>query len=578
MKKKFLSIISLLILASLTLSACGPKVQEGSVAAGDSLVTFYGYDDTDIPTLDPQLGEDSVSINYIENLFVHLTNYDLVTADIVPEAATSWEISDDGLTYTFHIRTDIPWVKHNPETGEVKQEVDPDGNPRFVTADDFVYGIKRACNPNTGSYYSGIIAGVIRGCGEVYNIDDPENIPQELIDAIAVSAPDQETLVIEMPQPAAYFLSMSPMWTIAATPSWAIEEYGEEWTEAGNIVTNGRFVLNAWDHGVSWRLLRNPLMPEDMQGSGNLEALEVSVVPDTSTGYALWLNNEVDSSGIPDAELQTHLQEFADETIQIPTLGVFYIAFRQSKAPFDNVHVRRAFSAAYDRVTHVSVVEQDQGLPMTHFAPPGIFGAPPIGEVGISFDPEYAREQLALAGYPDCEGFPQITLLGYSGEHTLNWIEFAQAQWEENLGCSADLIQIEQQTFADLLIATKTEDDEAPHMWTLAWGPDYADENNWVGDVLDCNIEIRMHRECSEVDDLVEEARFEPDPEKRKELYRQIEDMYFGYDGEVPFFPIYVEIAYSAEHTWVDRVRALFGGEQYYNWTIDMAAREAARE
>jgi len=237
MQKKFLSIVSLLILASLVLSACGPRVQEGSVAAGDSLVTFYGYDDTDIPTLDPQLGEDTVSINYIENLFVHLTNYDLVTADIVPEAATSWEISDDGLTYTFHIRTDIPWVKHNPETGEVKQEVDPDGNPRFVTADDFVYGIKRACNPNTGSYYSGIIAGVIRGCGEVYNIDDPENIPQELIDEIAVSAPDQETLVIEMPQPAAYFLSMSPMWTIAATPSWAIEEYGEEWIEAGNIVT-----------------------------------------------------------------------------------------------------------------------------------------------------------------------------------------------------------------------------------------------------------------------------------------------------------------------------------------------------
>jgi oligopeptide transport system substrate-binding protein len=578
MQKKFLTIVSIMILGSLILSACGPKVKEGAVAAGDNLVTWHGYDDTDIPTLDPQLGEDVVSINYIENLFVHLTNYDLVTADIVPEAATSWEISEDGLIYTFYLRNDIPWVKHNPETGEVKQEVDADGNPLFVTAEDFVYGIKRACNPNTGSYYSGIIGGVIKGCGDVYNIEDPENIPQEMIDAIGVSAPDAGTLVIELPQPAAYFLSMSPMWTIAATPSWAIEEYGEEWIEAGNIVTNGRFVLNAWEHGVSRRILRNPLMPEDMQGSGNLDALEVNVVPDVSTGYALWLNNQIEISGIPDAELQAHLVEFVDETIQTPTLGVFYIAFRQSKAPFDNVHVRRAFSAAYDRVAHVNVVEQDQGLPMTHFAPPGIFGAPPISEVGISFDPEYAREQLALAGYPDCEGFPQVTLLGYSGEHTLNWIEFAQAQWEENLGCSADLIQIEQQTFADLLIATKADDDEAPHMWTLAWGPDYADENNWVGDVLDCNIEVRMHRTCGEVDDLVEEARFEPDPALRKELYRQIEDMYFGYEGEIPFFPIYVEIAYVAEHSWVDRDVALFGGEQYYNWSIDQAAQLAAQQ
>ena len=578
MRKKILTIVTILILASLALSACGPRVKEGTVAEGEGLVTFNGYDTTDIPTLDPQLGEDTVSIDYIENLFVQLTNYDLETADIVPEAATSWEISEDGLTYTFYLRDDIPWVKHNPETGEVKQEVDADGAPLFVEAGDFVYGIKRACNPNTGSYYSGIIAGVIKGCQDVYEFEDVENIPQDLIDAIGVSAPDAETLVIELPAPAAYFLSMSPMWTIAATPQWAIEEYGEEWIEAGNIVTNGRFVLNAWEHGVSRRILRNPLMPEDMQGYGNLDALEVNVVPETSTGYALWLNNEVDTAGIPDAELQTHLADYPDETIQVPTLGVFYIAFRQTKAPFDNVHVRRAFSAAYDRDTHVDVIEQNQGLPMIHFAPPGIFGAPPINEVGMGFDPEYAREQLALGGYPDCEGFPQISLLGYSGEHTLNWIEFAQAQWEENLGCSADLIQIEQQTFADLLIATKTEDDEAPHMWTLAWGPDYADENNWVGDVLDCNIEVRMHRTCGEVDELVEEARFEPDPEVRKELYRQIEDLYFGPEGEIPFFPIYLEIAYGAEHSWLDRIPALFGGAQWYNYTIDLDAKQAAQE
>ncbi|MEJ2413296.1 MAG: peptide ABC transporter substrate-binding protein [Anaerolineales bacterium] len=578
MRKKIMTIVSLIILGSLALTACGPRVQEGSVAAGENLVVFDGFDDTDIPTLDPQLGEDSVSINYIENLFVHLTNYDLATADIVPEAATSWEISEDGLIYTFHLREDIPWVKHNPETGEVLQEVDQDGNPRFLTADDFVYGIKRACNPNTGSYYSGIIAGVIKGCEAVFGAEDPDNIPQSLIDAIGVSAPDSATLVIELPQPAAYFLSMTPMWTIAATPQWAIEEYGDEWIEAGNIVTNGRYVLNEWDHGVSRRIVRNPLMPEDMRGEGNIDVFSVSVVPETSTGYSLWLNNQVDISGIPDAELQSHLSEFGDETIQIPTLGVFYIAFRQSKPPFDNVHVRRAFSAAYDRNAHVDVIEQDQGLVMTHFAPPGIFGAPPINEVGISFDPEYAREELALAGYPDCEGFPQVSLLGYSGEHTLNWIEFAQAQWEENLGCSADLIQIEQQTFADLLITTKADDAEAPHMWTLAWSPDYADENNWVGDVLDCNIEVRMHRTCSEVDDLVEEARFEPDPEVRKDLYRQIEDKYFGYEGEVPFFPIFVEIAYVAQHSWVDRIPALFGGEQYYNWHIDQESKLEAKQ
>jgi len=543
-------------------------------------VTFYGFDTSDIPTLDPQIGEDVTSINYVENLFVNLTNVDLETTEIVPEAATSWETSDDGLVYTFHLRTDIPWVYHNPVTGETTQEVDADGNARFVTANDFVYGIKRACDPNTGGYYSSVIAPLIVGCSDVLNAEDPTNIPQEMWDAVGVSAPDEATLVINLEFPASYFMSMTPMWTLAATPQWAIEEYGESWIEAGNIVTNGRFVLDEWVHNVRRSIVRNPLMPADMQGSGNVERTIVNVVPDTSTGYALWLNNEVDTSGIPDEELQAHLDQHGDETVQIPDLAVFYISFRETKPPFDDVRVRRAFSAAFDRATFVDVVRQGQGLPMKHFAPPGIFGAPPIDEVGVGFDPEFAAAQLADAGYPNCEGFPTVTLLGYSGQSTLNWIEFAQQNWSDNLGCSPDLIQIEQQSFADLLTATAadTPDSEAPHMWTLGWGPDYGDENNWVGDVLWCgNAENRQKRTCNEIDDMIVQAREEPDPAKRIELYAQIEDGFFGPEGEFPFAPLFVRIAYVAEHSWLTRTPALFGGQQYYNWSIDQAAQLAAR-
>ncbi|MEJ2746572.1 MAG: ABC transporter substrate-binding protein, partial [Anaerolineae bacterium] len=342
----------------------------------------------------------------------------------------------------------------------------------------------------------------------------------------------------------------------------------------------GRFVLDEWVHNVRRSIVRNPLMPADMQGSGNVERTIVNVVPDTSTGYALWLNNEVDTSGIPDEELQAHLDQHGDETVQIPDLAVFYISFRETKPPFDDVRVRRAFSAAFDRATFVDVVRQGQGLPMKHFAPPGIFGAPPIDEVGVGFDPEFAAAQLADAGYPNCEGFPTVTLLGYSGQSTLNWIEFAQQNWSDNLGCSPDLIQIEQQSFADLLTATAadTPDSEAPHRWTLGWGPDYGDENNWVGDVLWCgNAENRQKRTCNEIDDMIVQAREEPDPAKRIELYAQIEDGFFGPEGEFPFAPLFVRIAYVAEHSWLTRTPALFGGQQYYNWSIDQAAQLAAR-
>ena len=549
-------------------------------------VTLDAYSTTDIPTLDPAVGEDSVSISNIENLFVQLTNYDLETNEVVPEAATSWEISDDGLVYTFDIRTDIPWVKYNPVTGETTQEIefDAEGNevgPRFLTANDFEYGIKRACSPNIGSYYSSVIAPLIAGCLGVLNAEDPENIPEELVDAVGVTALDEGTLQIELEFPASYFLSMTPMWTMSATPQWAIEEHGDDnWIEAGRIVTNGRFVLDEWIHDVRRTQVRNPLMPEDMRGEGNVEKIVSTVVPDVSTGYALWLNSEVDISGIPDAELEAHLDQFSDETTQVPDLAVFYISFRETKPPFDDPQVRRAFGAAFDRQTFVNEVRQGQGLPMRHFAPPGIFGAPPIDEVGVGYDPDFAREQLAAAGYPNCEGFPQVTLLSFSGQSTLNWIEYAQAQWEEELGCSADLIQIEQLSFNELLAATSadTPDAESPHMWTAGWGPDYADENNWVGDVLWCgNPDNRQKRECGEVDELIIEAREESDPQRRIELYREIEEMFFGEEGEYPFFPIFLRIAFVAEHSWLDRIPALFGGQQFYHYVIDQDAKLAAR-
>ncbi|MCO5187375.1 MAG: peptide ABC transporter substrate-binding protein [Anaerolineae bacterium] len=622
--KKGLLLVAMLVFVGVLLAACGgtaepevvevtrvvveekevivegtPEIQEvvvtqvvevevtQEVMAEKEPVTMYATSTTDIPSLDPQTGEDSVSIAYIKNLFAHLTAYDAETAEVVPEAATSWSVSDDGLVYTFNIRTDIPWVYHNPVTGETTQAMRPvtddagevtGEEPAFVDAYDFVYGIKRACNPNTGSYYSSVVAPTIKGCEAVLNAEDPDNVPAELIDAIGVSAPDAETLIIELEFPAGFFLSMTPLWTLAATPEWVIDEYGEDWIEAGRIVTSGNYVLDEWVHGVRRTILRNPLMPEDMQGTGNIDRIITNEVPDSTTSYALWLNGEVEESAIPDAELQAHKENFADETDQVADLAVFYQGFRFDKPPFDDPNVRRAFSAALDREAFIEVVRQGEGLPMKHLAPPGIFGAVPIDEVGVGFNPEYAAERLAEAGYPNCEGFPQITLLGYSGASTLNWIEFVQANWAENLGCSPDLIQIEQLPFSELLDATASDDPaEAPHMWTLGWGPDYADQNNWVGDVLWCEGSNRQKRECDAVDEMIVDARTDPDPESRIAKYRAIEEALFGEEGTFPIMPIYLRIASQARHNWLDGTRSLFGGNQWYNWTIDQDTQLTAR-
>jgi ABC-type transport system substrate-binding protein len=198
----------------------------------------------------------------------------------------------------------------------------------------------------------------------------------------------------------------------------------------------------------------------------------------------------------------------------------------------------------------------------------------------VGYDPDFARSEMEAAGYPNCEGFPAITMTSYTGDATRNRIEFFQAAIEEELGCSADVIRLEQLPFRELLAAydVAVPDSDAPHMWTGAWGPDYADENNWVGDVLWCDSATPTKRACSEVDELILEARNEQDQSRRVELYREIEEGLFGSEGEMPIMPVLLRLNFQAVHSWYDFVPALFGGSQFYNYSIDVDAMNAAME
>jgi ABC-type oligopeptide transport system substrate-binding subunit len=594
-KISFLLILILLIVATLLLSSESGQAIAGQFGADDTELGGYKmflplainippatldiYATTDIPSLDPQTAEDSVSVDYIENLFVTLTNFDPLSEQIVPEAASSWNIDNSGLIYTFQIRPDISWVKYDSTTGTVKQVLNGN-NPRFVTASDFVNGFRRACNPNSGSYYSSVIAPVIKGCAAVLNYPNPNNIPQSLINAIGVSAPTQTTFQVVLETPAAHFLTLSSMWTLSAIPQWTIDSHGNLWTEPGNIVTNGRFALTAWIHNNNLLLRRNPWTPTALFGSGNVDNIATTILPDTSTGYAQWLNNQVDIAPIPLNELQNHLNAFPNETDKIPDQAVFYFEFRTTKFPFNDVRVRRALSAAIDREALVDQVYQDRGLPMVHFAPPGIFGAPPIDQIGVGFNISFAQAQLTAAGYPNCAGFPTIVLMGYSGQSTADWMQFTKEQWTANLGCNPNAIQVVQVSFSELLTLTNpyaTPDSQAPHMWTLGWGPDFNDEKNWVDDVLWCQAFNRSKRPCSATDNLIVQARQETNTATRAALYTQIENAFFGQTGEFPISPLWTRANFLARHTWISRTPVLFGGDHWYDWQIDWLAKLASQ-
>lgn len=558
----------------------------------DYPVTYFGYLTTDITTLDPQIAEDGDAAAFVANLFMQLTHYDPATGQIMPEAATSWVSSAAATVYTFTLRTDIPWVYHNPVTSETVQVTDETGQPRFVTADDFVYGIKRNCRLESGSYYGDyVVAPVVVGCAAAL---EPETADLTLYEAIGVYAPTPDTLVIRLTRPAVDFLALTAMWYFSAVPEGTINQFGEDWIEAGTIVTNGRFALDQWIHNVQIIARRNPFLPPDLIGQGNIERVVMHIVLDVDTGYALWRDNQVDISGIPFRGETTHLSNYPDETILVSDSAVFYIGIRTSKPPFDDVRVRRAFSAAFDREGYIATVRQGGGLPMIHLVPPQLVGAAALDSPGAGFNPEYAREQLAAAGYPNCEGFPTIILSGYTGQPTLHWLEFAQQTWQEHLGCTRNQIVLEQlaiqcittycpsvppfgyaeNEFGNELTA---DDNLWPHMWTQAWGSDYPDTYEVFSEIIWCEIHPTLKRECGEVDDLLAAAQSETDPTQRAALFWQIEDLLFGAEGEFPLIPIFLRASYVAQHTWLTTPTTNVWATQWYDWTIDAELQAAAR-
>ena len=539
-------------------------------------ITNYTVDSAQISTIDPQLATDSVSIDVIENLFLGLTNTDPLTpGGILPELATSWTISDDGTVWTFNIRNDVPWVQWDPVNDEAKAL-------RMVTAGDIEYGIKRACDPRVLAEYGYVVAGVVAGCADALAFDQTAFTDADS-DMVGVKALDDATLEVTLLFPAGYFLSETPMWIYRPVPREIIEQYGDNWTEPGKVVTNGPFVVDEWVRGVRRVYMRNPLIPSDLVGPGNLERRIVTIVEDPGTQFALYQDNQIDAAGVPSAELQSVLSDatYADQLKQTTNLAVYYFAFATDKAPFDNVSARRAFSAALDRNAFIQEVRQGRGIPMIHFTPPGMFGAPPINEVGVGFDPEFAAAQMADAGYANCAGFPNLEIVTYAS--AAPWAEFLSASVEKTLGCDPNIFTIEQQEFSVLLqtVSRQNPTEDRPNMWTLGWGPDYPDANNWVNDVLYCeSTQNDTKRPCSEVDDLILQAATELDPDTRIEDYYRIEEQFFGPEGMYPIIPIYLNVGYSLIKPWYSlpiETDGLFGGAHWDYRTVDQEMQLAAR-
>jgi len=512
--------------------------------------------------LDPQ--SDGASMLTI-SLFLTLTGYDINTTEVVPRAAESWTISPDGKIYTFKLRPDIPWVQHT-FGADTTQVLDDNGNPRFVTAADFEYALKRTCDPRFRfGYYFG--TQLIQGCREALDYEDPENIPSELFDAIGVEVVSDTELIIYLSDPSSLFLVITSRYGATAVPSWAMEKYGEAWMNPGLMPTNGMFVIDEWVLGESIRLIRNDLLPADMGGEGNIQTVDLIMADDNYEAYDMWLDGEIDYAFIPDEMLSSHLDQFPGLTGQITQPYALSVYFNTEHPLYANIHLRRALSAGFNRAEFIQEVLQGRGVAMKHFAPPGVFGAPPVDEIGVGDDIEYARAELKLAGYPDCQGLPEINI--YASRIDFVADEFAR-YWEEGLGCPEGTLNYAG-FFWDHQDEVKGSD-----LLILGYVSEYPDADGWLG-FLYCNDAL-FPRSCDENDALILQARTEISATARKELYLEIEEAFFGVDGTFPVAPIYSPIQLIAKPDWLEYGQSdYFDYDAFSRFSVDIEAKEAAR-
>jgi oligopeptide transport system substrate-binding protein len=298
----------------------------------------------DPPTLDPALATDVTSVTVIEQLFIGLVDLDDETAEVRPELATSWTVSPDGTVYTFTLRSDVYWT---------------DGHP--VTAGDVRYGILRTLNPATQSDYAYALY-IIKNAA-AYNtgaITDPNQV--------GVTALDDTHLRITLEYPASYALSILSMWIARPMPKWAIETWGDAWTEPGHIVTNGPYRLTEWVHNDHILLDKNPTYYD--AANVQIERVKMWMVDD-NTAWTMYLNGQLDTAGIPSG----HMGDVPSQEVHIqPIACTYYYGFSVSQEPFNNPLVRKAFAAATDRQGLVNTLFGGIQRPALTFTPPGASG------------------------------------------------------------------------------------------------------------------------------------------------------------------------------------------------------------
>jgi ABC-type transport system substrate-binding protein/DNA-binding SARP family transcriptional activator len=435
--------------------------------------------------------------------------------DIVPDVARSWEVSEGGRLYVFHLRDDVRWS---------------DGVP--VTAGDFEYAWKMRLEPGAGRLDSCGFFDIVGARGYHFGlVPDPG--------AVGVRALGPSTLAVELEEPSAYFLQVLALDGACPVPRHVVEAHGEAWATQENLVTNGPFRLESWQPGQSVTLVRSPTYHRRFRG--NVDRVEWISPVDPYSPVKRYEAGDLDVAvvGLHLTGVERTRQRHAEDYLSPPATNTSYVGFRVNRPPFDDSRVRRAFALAIDRQAVAEAVMRGGTLPaLGGFVPPGLPGHSP--GIGFKYDPDGARQLLADAGYPGGSDFsPLESMIGFPAYIPLS--ACLQEQWRDVLQIDVQWQLLEAAKFVDRL------DTNSPNLFLFAYGADYPDPDSFL---RVCPAKRRTGWRNEAFDRLVARARGPLDQSDRMALYRQADQILVE---EAPIVPLFYQPWHLLVKPWVTR-------------------------
>jgi len=512
-------------------------------------------------SLDPSLSSTVQSIQILDELYIGLTHLNEITSAVEPGMATDWTISEDGLVYTFNLLQNVPWVRFNAETGAVEEVTDESGAVRYVTANDFIYGITRTLDPNTGGDYAYVLAPYIVNGAEF-------NAGEAAAEDLGVKAIDDYTLEITSPEAVGFAINIYGLWMARAQASWMVDEFGDTWVEAENRQSYGPFVMESWNHDQDVTLAKNTFWPgTEAVPSPTLDKVVFRFLDDTAQ-FAEYQAGTMQAAVPPAAEIDRIKSDaaLAEQYYAGFDSCSLYYGFNWEKAPFDNVNIRKAFSLAIDRDSIVNEVTRDGRIASRWYSRPGITGAPTLEnnpELGVGFDPEGAQAALeaglADLGLSSAADLPAITLGFGDTEYNTLVAQAVQQMWLETLGIEVTLSAMETTTYFDVLEV------DAPQVFRAAWCMDYPDANNFLYETTRSDSPNNYTNwSNAEFDQIVDEARVSTDQGARAELYARAEEILVA--QEYALAPIFWYVTRQVVSPDVARTFSAIGLERYEKW------------